>query len=32
VAHGSVADLQQEAGCDNFEDTFVAMAYPQGAR
>lgn len=29
VARGSVAELKQQAGCDDFEDAFVALAFPE---
>ncbi len=28
VARGSVPELKQQAGCDDFEDAFVALAFP----
>ncbi|UTH75099.1 ATP-binding cassette domain-containing protein [Chromobacterium sp. IIBBL 290-4] len=28
---GSVAELNQQAGCDNFEDSFVRLAFEQGS-
>jgi sodium transport system ATP-binding protein len=28
VARGSVDELKRQSGCDDFEDAFVALAFP----
>lgn len=32
VGHGTPADLMQQTGCGNLEDSFVALAYSEGER